>query len=66
MVDHQEKHRSANGNHNAVQVQTRYACRAEHVKNPTADNRSDYTEENVEHNTLAVVIDQVAGDEPGH
>jgi hypothetical protein len=36
------------------------------VENPTADYRSDYTEENVEHDALAMMIDQVTGDEPGH
>jgi len=66
VVYHQEKHRTADRDNNAVQAQTRYAYRTEHVKNPTADNRADYTEENVEHDALAVVIDQVTGDEPGY
>src|ERR1700674_5837135 len=65
MVNHQEHHRSGNRDTNAVEIQARYACRAEHLKKPTADNRADYTQQNVEHNALAVVIDQVAGDEPG-
>jgi hypothetical protein len=66
MVNHQEKNRPGNSHTNAVEIQARYPCGAEHLKNPAADNRANYTEENVEYNSLAMVINQMAGDEPSH
>jgi hypothetical protein len=65
VVNHQEYHRSANRDPDAVKIQACYPCRAEHLKKPTADNRADYTKQNIEHDALAVVIDQVAGNESG-
>jgi hypothetical protein len=66
MVNHQEKHRPGYSHNNAVEIQVRYPCHAEHVENPAADNCADYTEKNVENDAFAVMIDQVTSDEPGH
>ena len=66
MVDDQANDRSEHGDEQAVKIETADPGMPEEAEEPTADNGADNAEQDVEEQTFAATIDQLAADEAGN
>jgi len=63
VVYDQHDHRADYSDEHAVNVESSHAGVTESVENPTANDRSDDPENNIQHNAFTALIDQFTGDE---
>ena len=63
MVDKQKHDRAHHGYDYARQIQLGYAGFSKKVEEPTADDRADDPQQDIQNHPLAPVIDQVTGNE---
>jgi hypothetical protein len=59
MVDDQKDNGAASGNQYAMEVQSVHSDVTEHMKQPTAYDRSDDAQENVENETFTTPVDDM-------
>jgi hypothetical protein len=65
MVEHKEHYRAENGDQEAICVEPRDARGAEKIKHPPADDRTDDSEQNVQHYAFASMVYNFASNETG-
>lgn len=63
MIDNQQNHGADYRDEETVQVESAYATGAKNVKEPTAGEGADNTQQNVEQDALASPVDDFAADE---
>ena len=62
MIYNQENDSPQRRDQEAMQVEAVHTNMAEHMKQPTADDRADNTEQDIQHNTFAPMVYDMAGD----
>ena len=62
MIDHQNYNRPHDGNKHAVYIHAAHALRTEDGKQVAADHRPDNPQNDIQNQTLALLVDDFAGD----
>src|SRR5579872_2966375 len=65
MIDHQDDDGARNRDEQAVQVEPGHAGHPEKIEEPAAGDRSNDAKDEVEHESFARLVDELAGDEAG-
>jgi len=63
MIDEQHDNRARNSHQNAVEIQTGYAGHTEGIEQPSANHRTNDTEDDVDYQAIAGLVDEFAGNE---
>jgi hypothetical protein len=64
VIGHEHYDRTDDRDYHAVKVKARDALCAKGAKNETTDNSANNAEEDIEHGALALIVDDLAADEP--
>jgi hypothetical protein len=62
VIDDKNDHRANDGDEHAVEVQSADTFSAEERKDPTADDRPDDAEHDIQHHSLAFLVNNAASD----